>query len=198
MAVNDAYATAAEYRAAIDKSDATEDLELLADLTAISRWLDRTLNRHFTKDAAPVARVFVPYCPTVVDVDDLVSVTSIKVDEDADGDFADETAWDASEYELLPRNAALGSEARPYWQIAATPWGARRFSNRVEVTGVWGWPAVPEAIKRATIHLTAILRLETPRATATVNDLGQLIQMTPQARRIVDDLAHKYRRLVVA
>ncbi len=134
----------------------------------------------------------------VLYVDDLVSVSSIKIDEDMDGSFDDESALAVTDYELLPRNAALGAEPRPYTAIELTPWGTKyafQPGARVEVTGIHGWPAVPEPVKRACIHLTAILRLETPRAQATVSELGQVVQSSPQARGIIRDLLTGYARL---
>jgi len=194
MPVESAYATAIEYRGVADKTATADDTEILEDLTAVSRWLDERFGKFWTKDAAAVARVYRACDPTVLDIDDLVSVTSIKIDENSNGVFG-ETALAAADFELLPRNAARGPEPHPYRQIALTSWGAKQsfpIGALVEVTGIFGWPAVPGAIKRATIHLTAILRLETPRAEATVSDLGQLVQMSPQARYIVDDLARIY------
>lgn len=198
MAVTDAYAAAAEYRAAADKSSAGEDSEIDGDLTAVSRWLDKRFGMFWTKDASAVDRTFEACYPSILDVPEgIVSVVSIKIDEDSDGGFGDETAIAAGDYELLPRNAALGSEPQPYRQIGLTSWGAKQSfpaGALVRVNGVFGWPAVPGAIKRATIHLTAILRLETSRADAMVSDLGQIVQKTPQARHIIDELARMYGR----
>jgi len=204
MAVVDAYASVAEYRGAIDKSDTTDDTEILTDLTAISRWIDQRFGRFWTQDTGDVSRTYRTHAFTddLLDIDDLVSVTSIKIDENNNGLFTDETALVAGDYELLPLNAGAGSEPRPYRHIHLTPNGTKvQFpaSTLVQVTGRWGWPAIPGAIKRATIHLTAILRLETPRAEARVSELGQLIQLSPQARYIVEDLARAYSdRYVVA
>lgn len=194
--VTDAYATAATYRDIFDKSVNAEDPEILTDLTALSRYLDREMGRFFTKDAAPVARTFMPEGNwRTLWVDDLVSVTTIKLDDNADGTA--ETALAAGDYVLTPRNAALGSEARPYTAVEMTNTGTRLYfpgHRVVEITGVWGWPAVPDAIARATCHLTAILRLETARAQAMVSEIGQLMQMSPKAMGIVDRLAEVYRR----
>ena len=93
MAVTDAYASAATYRALIDKSDTGEDAEILTDLTAVSRWMERKLGRFFTTDASAVKRVYqsTPYSnqPKSLFIDDLVTVTAIKADTDDDGTFAD-------------------------------------------------------------------------------------------------------------
>lgn len=196
MAVTDALATVAMYKDIADKSVATEDPEILTDLTAMSRMLERELGRFFTKDAAGVARTYIPEGNwRTLWVDDLVSVSAIKLDDNADGTA--ETALLATDYVLTPRNAAFGSEARPYTAIEMTDTGTRLYfpeRRLVEITGIWGWPAVPDAIARATCHLTALLRLETPRAQAMVSEIGQLMQMSPKAMGIVDRLAEVYRR----
>lgn len=219
MTVNDAYSDAVTYRAAIDKTDTGEDAEILTDLTAITRYLESRLGRFFTKDAADVTRLYVPRSTgmsvrqdwaesenpykwggmsRVLSIDDLAALTSIKIDQNRDGLFTDETALAATDFELFPRNAALGPEPMPYTSIGLTSWGATwAFPTgcRVQVIGKWGWPAIPESIKRAVIHLTAILRLETPRAQATISELGQLVQSSSQARGIVDELVRNYARI---
>lgn len=222
MAVTDAYVTTAQYRASINRSDAGADADILADLTAVSRYLDKRLGRHFTVDVANVARVFTPIgsdrlrapagagmplgwaetenpwraigAQRVLHIDDLSAApASIKLDEDQDGAF--EVTLATTDYELLPRNAPLGSEARPYTAIELTPWGTRWSwlpGVRVQVTGRWGWPAVPPAIQRATIQITAILRLESPRATRQVTALGDTIATSTAANEIVQELVRHY------
>src|SRR5262245_9113373 len=154
MAVTDAYETAANYRAAIDKVDTGEDAEVLVDLTAVTRFIEKEVGRFFTKDASAVDRYYYGQGYTELYVDDLVSVTSIKIDTDRDGSFADETALATTDYELWPLNAGAGSEPSPYRCVRATEWGTVGVwpaGSKVAVNGVFGWPAVPESVKRACI-----------------------------------------------
>ena len=199
MAVSDAYASAATYRSVIDKSDTGEDAEILTDLKAISRYIDRKVGRFFTTDASAVARVYqaTEYSnqPKTLFIDDLVAVTSIKVDTDDDGSFSDEDAWATTDYELLPRNAADGPEARPYTEIHIPSWSSKNLWGRhlVEVNATFGWPAVPSSIERATIHLAGILRLETPRATRQVNiGMETVVETSRQAQDIIAELVQAY------
>lgn len=130
-------------------------------------------------------------------VDDLVTVTTIKIDEDRDGLFTDETALAATDYELLPRNAADGPEPAPYTTIELTPWGTKyAFPTgcRVEVVGIFGWPAVPQAIVRACCHLTAILRLDSARATGRIMELDNIYATSREAQTIVGELMMHYGR----
>lgn len=214
VAIGDAYATAAEYRAVVNMSDTSEDATTIArDLLAVSRYIEQELGRvaGFNKDASAVDRIYMPrgrvrygYAEAenpwlasngtrVLDVDDIVSVTSIKVDQDIDDTFSLTLA--TTDYELLPRNAADGPEARPYRQIELTPWGTQsvwRPGARVKVNAVFGWPAVPSAIKDATIQLTAILRLQSPRATNRVNEMNQSLSTSRVAQEIVAGLLAAY------
>ncbi len=57
-AVTDAYATPTDYRNVVSKTDNGDDANITSDLIAVSRFLDTKLGRFFTRDAAPVARVF--------------------------------------------------------------------------------------------------------------------------------------------
>lgn len=199
MPVSDSYATAAQYRAILGKTDTSEDAEILDDLTAVSRYMDGKLGRFFTKDAAAVKRVYVPSAASdTLWVDDLAAApTSIKVDEDLDGSFADETAYAGTDYELRPLNAADGPETWPYTHIIIPPWSKKGNwprGGRVEIDAVFGWPAVPKAIERATIHLTGILRLESPRATNRIVEIEDVVQASPEAQRIIWQLMKTYAR----
>lgn len=201
MAVTDAYATAATYRGLVSKSDTGEDAEILTDLTAISRYMERRLGRWFTLDASAVARVYettlLSNQPKSLFIDDLVALTSIKVDEDDDGSFADESAWASTDYELLPHNATDGPEPGPYTQIHIPPWSSKDLwgNHHVEITATFGWPTVPSAIEQACVQLTGILRLETPRATRSVNVGAETVLETSRAAQdIVTGLSAVYAR----
>ena len=196
MTISAAYATPAQYRAVTGKTDAGQDTDILTDLTAVSRYIDGKLRRFFNKDAAAVSRVYIPAESTLaIWVDDLaMEPTAVKLDTGGDGLFA--TTLATTDYELLPLNANRGPEPRPYTRIGMTSWGKySSFSagERVEVTAQFGWPAVPEAIQRATIHLTAILRLESPRATRRIAELGDVMETSQDAQFIVKQLIDQYK-----
>jgi hypothetical protein len=199
LAVTDAYASAATYRGLISKTDTGEDAEILTDLTAISRYMERRLGRFFTTDADNVNRVYqaVQYSnqPKSLFIDDLVTVDHIKVDTDDDGSFGDESAWATTDYELRPRNAADGPEPGPYTEVFIPPWSSKDLwgQHRVEIGGKFGWPAVPSAIEQACVQLTGILRLETPRATRSVNVGAEtVLETSRQAQEIVMALMTVY------
>lgn len=202
MAWGDPYATAAEYRAQINKTDSGDDVEILRNLGAISRVVEKECGRIFNKDAAPTTRIYIPTDPYSLPIDDVVSVSAVAVDSDDDQDFdGDDDTLDASAYELWPLNAAsMYAEPWPYdelrrideqWLGGSWPSGATRY-YRVRVTGIHGWPAVPAAIKEAVIQLTAILRIESPRATTRIEEAGTLIGTSRAANEIIERLKDGY------
>lgn len=200
------YASLTEYKAYVGKTSDDKDTQIAIDLDAASRHIERILHgRVFTKDSTPVARVFVPKSSRpsqpgwaesenpwkyggmsrVLDIDDLVSVTSIAIDENRDNTFS--LTLTTNDYELLPRNASVKPEVEPYHQIELTSWGsvyAWPKDARVRITGIWGWPSVPSAIKLACIKWTAISRNEGPEATGQILNFDQAVQQTDDGRRI--------------
>lgn len=213
MAIGDAYATAATYRALISKTDTAEDGEILDDLTAVTRYLERhpVITRFFTRDVAAVARTHyisdechvsrdrrTLYVPDIASKTDFV----LKRDDDRDGDFADETAWTIdTDFQLLPLNADKGPEAHPWTVIYIPTWTTKDlWSNgqHLQITSAAGWPAIPKALERATIHLTAMVRIESPRATRRIPEgIDAALDSSDEAQDIVLKLAAAYGRPVV-
>lgn len=189
MALSDAYATAAEYRALTDRTSNADDATIERDLRAVSRYIDRVLGRTlgFKQDASDVARIYAMRGGTQLAIDDHVSVTSVER-ETSQGVY---TAIPASSYALRPRNAATGPEARPYWVIEFLR-DIPRPGQLVRVTGKGGWPATPPAITVATIELTALLRIESPRATSTITEVNQVLTTSRSAQNILDGLLREY------
>jgi len=207
MTVTAAYATAEQYKNTIgitdidvgtdngdgeETSDTKRDKEILDDLTAISRYIDGRLGRFFSKDEEPVSRIYVPEenIPTLW-VDDMAAYPVIvKLDTGYNRQF--ELILDPADYELLPYNADKGPEPGPFYQIQLL--NSIFYSGvRVEVTAQFGWPEIPLAVQRATIHLTAILRLESPRATRRISELSEVIETSRDAQFIVKQLIEQYK-----
>ena len=124
--------------------------------------------------------------------------TEIIIDTDLDGLFSDETALATTDYELRPVNAALEPEAQPYTHVWATSWGNENYWSGapVRITGQWGWPSIPTSIVRATIQVTTLLRMEGPRATRQISELGDRIETSVEARGIVHQLISAYKKPV--
>lgn len=138
----------------LDTPHADDDL-FRAAISATSRWVERKALRHFYQSNE--VRYFSAadyYNVALGHFNDLVEISELATDEDGDGIY--ETVWSPSEYQLRPVNAAGGLDPRPYRSVRSI---GRRFPlnltaggrlERVRITGVWGWPAVPDAIVTAT------------------------------------------------
>lgn len=200
-----AYASAADYRREI-KPDASidDDPNILIDLTRMSRHLDGKLGRFFGQDAADVTRVYAPSTNIYqypgmrkltfgnCGLDDYVSVTSVTLG--TFGDTWETSPLDTADYELRPSNAALGPEPWPYTEIVLHR-GVLSAHRRIQVIGVAGWPAIPEAIRGAVIQYTALYRREGPMATNRFQETMEgAIEASPDARRLLRELMDRYRR----
>jgi hypothetical protein len=135
--------------------DTARDELVALDLAAASRAIDDHCGRYFYADTAASARRFSVYGRTRRDrsgrcrllIDDVASSTGLIV-ETGDG-----TTWTAiTDYRTEPLNAIAGR--RPITALArAGTWGG----DEVRVTAVWGWPAVPDAVVKATLIQAARL-----------------------------------------
>lgn len=189
--IGDAYATVQEYRAAIGKETSDDDLALSEALLVASRWWERKLHRPagFNRDTAAVARTFYVHRGTngegskTLFVDDIAATTGMTVTLDGE-------AVAAADYQLRPLNALVGPEAEPYDRIVRLGTVGWTLQSPIVVTAIWGWPAVPEAIKAATIEWAAIWRGESVRATERVNEMDQVASASPyhlsQLKRITE------------
>lgn len=212
MAITGGYATLPEIQT-WNTATSTAAIALLERaVEAASRAIDQYTQRHFWQDGtsgSPKARVF----PSPADLrtlrlgefNDLTNVVApvVKTDEAGDGVF--ETTWTAgTDYELLPLNPGGAPETRPYTTIRATGTG-RWFPTptctgrvaRVEVTGVWGWPAIPVDVTQACLMLAArlFIRKESPQGVAGFGEFGP-IRVTRQDVDVVN-LLDPYRRSAV-
>lgn len=218
--IGDAYATIEEYRSAISKTDAGDDGDVGPDLIAVSRWLDRKLARFFTKDVADVARTYYPKVspagPRPLDwaesenpwlwggyvrfllIDDLSAPpTSVIIDDKGTGLFTDSPVVAPTNYSCWPENADKGPEPRPFTALFAPSWsttGGFPSGKRIQIVGKWGWPSIPEPIKRVTIQLTGVWRLESPRATSRVNELDQVVSTSKLANGMLAEVMSQYMR----
>lgn len=153
--------------------------DLEATITAVSRMIDAYCQRSFATSSSE-SRDFAATNSTIVTFgpyNDLVSVSAVATDTTGDGTF-DTTV---TEYVLEPRNTA-GPETRPYtamrrlsgsWPTATTD-DARQ--ELVRVTGTWGWPEVPAAVKGACrIQLARIFkRTDSPLGVAGFGEFGAI------------------------
>ena len=170
------YASVAELKTWIGITDAVDDTLLATVLDEASRDIDNYCGRIFYQTAAGTVRYYMARRSDELLIADCVSLTEVATD--ADGDRTYEDTWTATDYDLLPENAAADSE--PYTTIAVAPGGDYGFPSGVrkgvKLTGVWGWPAVPGAVKQACLLRAAWIfnRRGTPLGLAGSADIGMV------------------------
>jgi hypothetical protein len=169
-AVANEYVTLTALKTALRITDTDDDTELQARMTSASRRVDKDTGRRFWVDQAATAREYRPRHEELLTVDDISTADGLVVEV---GRGTGWTVVDPNAYDLLPENAvadgrAIETISRVYgcWPL----WG----TQRVRVTAVWGWPAIPEDIVNATLLLAARLfrRKDSPEGVTGFGDQG--------------------------
>lgn len=183
MTITNGYASLEEFKARVfpaGVSTSVDDMVIEAIIEAVSRLLDDHCHRWFWSDTEDESRVYKAEWSDLLYCDDLVTLTSLKTDEDGDGVY--EVTWSLTDYNLEPHNVSL----QPYTRIRTAPLGTRLFpvSSRgptVQLTGVFGWPEVPPQIREACLLQSARLfkRKDAPLGVIGSAELGQL-QVIPK------------------
>jgi len=165
MSISNGYATAAELKTRLGITDTSSDTVIDAVIEATSRAIDAAVGRRIY--AASETRYYTTHDDSYVWVSDLISVTSLKTDHDADRVY--EYTWATTDYDLLPANAAV--IGWPYNQIAIAPNGLHVFpvgsSNpkAIQLVGSFGFAsATPDAVNEACLIAGAqmFLRKDSP------------------------------------
>jgi hypothetical protein len=187
------YATLSEFKAAVGITDTTDDAALQSVLDATDTLIDLYCDRKTGFGTATETRYYTAEDWEYVLTDDLVSVTTLQTDDDANGTY--ETTWTSgTDYVLAPRNAAL--DGFPYTEIDTSVTWPRNFPKDVylgvKVVGVFGFPSVPAAVKQAEIiQAGAVWNSRTaPFGVIGSADLGGILRMSralhPEAALILE------------
>ena len=133
-------------------TDPSDDDALERCIQSASREIDNYTQRRFY--TVEETRYYTACDYDLIFVDDLVSVTTLKTDED--GDRVYEVTWAATDYDLMPFNAQLESIPKPYTWIQVTPEGDYSFPTNVEkgveITGAFGYSSTtPDPINQACV-----------------------------------------------
>jgi hypothetical protein len=187
------YATLSEFKAAVGITDTTDDSALQSVLDATDTLIDLYCDRKTGFGTATETRYYTAEDWEYVLTDDLVSVTTLQTDDDANGTY--ETTWTSgTDYVLAPRNAAL--DGFPYTEIDTSVTWPRNFPKDVylgvKVVGVFGFPSVPAAVKQAEIiQAGAVWNSRTaPFGVIGSADLGGILRMSralhPEAALILE------------
>jgi len=200
MAITNGYCTLAEVKAALRITDSIDDTLLENAVEAASRRIDGECSRRFYIDGTTSARTYAANRSAFVFVDDIATTTGlvVKVDDNMIGTYST-TLTAGTDYQTEPTNASAQNEPITLLRALDT-WFPVAGNGRalIEVTAKWGWPAIPDAIREATVLLAArqFKRLDSPLGVAGFGDLGAIV-----VRRIDPDVAAMvapYKTYVVA
>ena len=201
MTITNGYLTAAEASAYVQRQFADSTGILDDVVTAASRTIDRYCGRHFYTVTA--TRYFEVEELCELDLgpyNDLVSVTTLKTDNDGDGVY--ETTWTTDQYLLCPKGAtARAPQAQPYTEIELLngltfPYGVTTGREAlIEIAGSWGWPSVPIEVKQACRILVAELGKlqDAPLGVVGQSEFGVFRvsnQLPPAVRRMLQPFVH--------
>jgi hypothetical protein len=206
MAMNNPYCSLNDAKLAARITDTIDDALLELAIESASRDIDAYTERvFFSTGATAVSRVYIPQDLYLLETDDIISVTSIKSDSTGEGGF--DLTWDASDYQLEPLNGIAGGITTPFTRIRAVgsklwpiyePRDINAGQASVQITGVFGFPSVPIAIKQATVlsALRAYKRYESPTGVLGFSDMGvvRIGRLDPDVQRLIDP----YRKLRMA
>lgn len=159
-----------------DLPDGMDDHHLEPILLAADRWIDHKTGRHFSLENE-ATKLYYPTREGKLDVVDLVSITSIKLDTRGDRTYS--TTLSASQYELLPYTDEFGKPAARFQELWLWPTTSQAMvpSQLVQIVGDFGYVVnglPPEEIRLASLMLASRWwkRHEMPTGSVIVPDMG--------------------------
>ena len=175
MSITNGYCTLADVKAALRITDSVDDSLLEMAVESASRLIDGYAYRYFY-NAGTATRDFVAEDSYLTIIDDLISISELKTTDEIGSDYV---TWSADDYQLRPVNGKIDGLSVPYTSILSTDdllFNIKGQQALVRVTGVWGWSAVPIAIKQATVIQSSRIykRLDSPLGVAGFGDLGAI------------------------
>jgi hypothetical protein len=190
MSLVNAYCTLNQVKGSlrIPVSDTVDDALLTLAINAASRDIDQATERQFFSTTA--TRIYTPQDSYITKIDDLVSLTTLKVSTGADGVF--DLTFQPTDYQLEPLNGYVGGLSVPFDQIRAVGDYTYPISGgeaTVQVTGVFGFTAVPVAIEQAAVLLSARIfkRNDSPGGVMGFSDIGviRVSRIDPDIDRLI-------------
>lgn len=179
-----------EFKDRLGIDDPADDSQAQIAIQSVCQWINEYTCRHFNR--VTETRTFVPHNIWLLSIDDLVTVTSFRLDMDGDGVY--ELALTQNvDYQLRlgdsQYNVNSTGIARPFTQAQVIQTGnwfpfiwPYTELNRVQISGTWGWPAVPPGVTEAAFILAAdIFKMkDAPFGVSGVSDFGAVrIQSNP-------------------
>jgi hypothetical protein len=204
MTITNGYATRNQVKAAlrIGTADTLDDDLIDNCVGAASRLIDGYCNRRFWQSGTAEARVFQAEDSFYCSIDDIAGTAlTLRSSTQADGTF--DLTWSRSDYQLEPLNGNLDGLTWSYDKIRAVgdylfPTVNANYGEQalVQVTAIFGWPAVPEPVTQATIIQASRIfkRYDSPLGVAGFGDLGA-IRVSRYLDPDMAQLVEPYRRM---
>ena len=179
MTITNGYCTLAQIKARLEIDDFKDDSILESVVQGVSRSIDAMTGRRFFSTTADETRYYTADFSDVLYTDDLLSITTLKTDDDGDRTF--ENTWTTDDYDLLPDNAAV--DGKPYTRIELAPYGDYTFPagtrKGVQIVGRFGYNATdshPDVVREACLIQSARIfkRKDAPFGVVGSPEMGQL------------------------
>ena len=177
------YTTLAAVRAMLgitNAADTGNDTYIENIIEAVSRSIDEHCHRHFFTTTADETRYFQGLDHEMCLTDDIITITTLKTDEDGDRTY--EKTWATTDYDPKPDNYSLDS--KPIMWLVCAPNGTLYFpkeSKAVQIVGKFGYCTldnVPKQIAQAallqSVRLFKRMR-EAPFGVVGASDMGTAI-----------------------
>ena len=179
------YLTTTAFRSWARDEVTADDAEIGAAILAAQQELDNACARRFEIASAASDRVFAPAGPTVLFIDDCISITSITENG---------TTLDAAVYQPEPlNNLSAGGETVPFDQVRRLSgyWYRCNGEATVTVNAPWGWAAIPfQIVEACKIVTKATLEVRDARfglAAILENGIGISPREVTQVRKAVQN-----------
>jgi hypothetical protein len=200
MAWAPSYASSADLKAYLRVADAVDDAQVSLALDAASRAIDLACGRQFGQVAAPSARYFTASYDRRayrwrVAIDDVATITGLAVAFDSAGDGS--YASTITAYDLGPRNAV--DTGRVWTELVVRQTSTVLPTDEVDgvkITAAWGWSAVPDTIKMATLLQASrvLARRSSPLGISGSPDMGGEMRLLAKLDPDVEAMLRPYRR----
>jgi hypothetical protein len=175
MAITNGYATLSEVKASLRLTDTIDDALLETAIESASRMIDGFTARTFS-NAGTAVRNFAATDEINLIIDDAITVLEVASTDEVGGTY---TIWKPTDFQLEPINSRSDGLYMPFTSIRAVNdylWPVVDQQALVRITATWGFPAVPIAIKQATVIQSSRLykRLDSPLGVAGFGDMGAI------------------------
>jgi hypothetical protein len=176
MAITNGYCTLAQIKAAIRLTDALDDTLLEMAVESASRMIDAECDRNFYASGT-ATRDFQPNDEYTVDVDDLSSIVSVKLDDAGELTFL--ITLETNDYQIEPLNQRVSGNFFPISRLRMVgeyllPIYKKQATVRIQ--GVYGFTPTPIQVTQATVIQASRIfkRLDSPLGVAGFGDMGAI------------------------